>query len=175
MSGANVCPGLVNKATMPKRRAEAACWRRFTTKSSSTRSEITSFRSLHVPSVNTRLLEDGDVMLQRGNISCNTGYHTKSLCSEQSEHAKVCPSMKNSVWNTVTTYFIAFSWKVLVSFTHKLNHFTTAVTKIINELWEHPNAVERYKNSKTTNRLKTAWKSIACGIKMLYVYMGLYR
>lgn len=169
MSGANVCPGLVIKATMPKTRAEAACWRRFTTKSSSTRSEITSFRSLHVPSVNTRLLENGDVMLQRGNINCNTGYHAKSLCSEQSEHAKVCPSMKYS------NNFVAFSWKVLVSFTHKFNHFTTAVTKIINELWKHSNAVDSYKNSKTTNSLKTAWKSIACGIKMLYVYMGLYR
>lgn len=60
MSGANVCPGLVSRATIPKRSAEAACWRRFTTKSSSTRSEMTSLSRRHVPSVKTRLLVGGE-------------------------------------------------------------------------------------------------------------------
>jgi hypothetical protein len=56
MSGAKVWPGLVTRATIPKSSADAACRRRFSTKSSSTRSEMTKFSSLHVPSVNTRLL-----------------------------------------------------------------------------------------------------------------------
>lgn len=63
MSGAKVWPGLVSRATIPKRSAEAACWRRFTTKSSSTRSEMTSLSSRHVPSVKTRLL--GGTQAQR--------------------------------------------------------------------------------------------------------------
>lgn len=57
MRGANVWPGFVTKATMPNSSAEAACCRWFNTKSSSTRSVITKFNSLQVPSVNTRLLQ----------------------------------------------------------------------------------------------------------------------
>lgn len=55
-SGAKVWPGLVTRATMPKRRAEAACLRWFNTRSSSTRSVTTRVNSLQVPSVKTRLL-----------------------------------------------------------------------------------------------------------------------
>lgn len=57
MRGANVCPGLVTSATIPKSSAEAACFLRFRTRSSSTRSVTTRLSSLQVPSVNTRLLQ----------------------------------------------------------------------------------------------------------------------
>lgn len=54
--GAKVWPGLVTKATIPNKRAEAACFLRFKTKSSSTKSVTTRFSNLQVPSVKTRLL-----------------------------------------------------------------------------------------------------------------------
>ena len=56
-SGARVWPGLDSSAAVPNMRADTACFLRCMTQSSSTRSLITRFRSLHVPSVNTRLLE----------------------------------------------------------------------------------------------------------------------
>lgn len=56
--GAKVWPGLVTRATIPKSRAEAACFLRFRTRSSSTKSVTTRLSNLQVPSVNTRLLRN---------------------------------------------------------------------------------------------------------------------
>lgn len=56
--GAKVWPGLVTRATIPKRSAEAACFLRFRTRSSSTKSVTTRLSNLQVPSVNTRLLQN---------------------------------------------------------------------------------------------------------------------
>lgn len=55
---------------MPKSSADAACWRRFTTKSSSTKSVITRFNSLQVPSVNTRLLREGEKDISEPLLKC---------------------------------------------------------------------------------------------------------
>ena len=56
--GAKVWPGLVTRATIPKSSAEAACFLRFRTRSSSTKSVTTRLSNLQVPSVNTRLLQN---------------------------------------------------------------------------------------------------------------------
>ena len=57
MRGASVWPGLDRKAAVPNIRADTAFLRPWMAKSSSTRSVITRFSSLQVPSVNTRLLK----------------------------------------------------------------------------------------------------------------------
>lgn len=54
--GANVCPGLETSAAVPNINADTAFLRLCNTKSSSTKSLMTRFNNLHVPSVNTLLL-----------------------------------------------------------------------------------------------------------------------
>lgn len=81
MSGANVWPGLVSRATMPKSSAEAACCRRFTTKSSSTRSEMTSLSRRHVPSVKTLLLGTGRGA-HRSSTVATQQEQTQALCAK---------------------------------------------------------------------------------------------
>lgn len=64
--GAKVWPGFVTRATIPKSSAEAACFLRFRTRSSSTRSVTTRLSNLQVPSVNTRLLQNNRQITEQG-------------------------------------------------------------------------------------------------------------